>query len=295
MQSTKGLILFGDIMKRIIYSVYVDIHDLQQDRRDIPFHTQQQLKKFRTKLIDCKKHYAEITNSEFKLFAKDKIYEDFLKNFTHDNWEFNKLNFYKLYLFEKLAQDYDEVLYLDFDVVPKTNDSIFEVTDKIAVHAVDATKENTWPEKMLVAGQKYEDNVKRLDGYHWYTKAMCKQAMLSIDMTSPLNYLISNTAILLGQKQEIKKLQFFTRMNEMMNKFAQVKIENLYGKVLTDMFFVNNEVFFTYLLENYHIDWHNLSNQWHYIQLKNYKNSIDVSEAKFIHAIDKDFGKIFDV
>ena len=42
---------------------------------------------------------------------------------------YNIVNFYKLDLLYTFSQMYDEVLYLDFDVVPMTNENFFKVWD----------------------------------------------------------------------------------------------------------------------------------------------------------------------
>ena len=55
---------------------------------------------------------------------KDKLQKDYPYLTTY-----NIVNFYKIHLLYKLAQEYDEVLYLDFDVVPMKSDNFFERWD----------------------------------------------------------------------------------------------------------------------------------------------------------------------
>ena len=38
---------------------------------------------------------------------------------------YNVINFYKIHLLYELSKEYDEVLYLDFDVVPMKYDNFF--------------------------------------------------------------------------------------------------------------------------------------------------------------------------
>ena len=57
-------------------------------------------------------------------------YNHFYNRFRKDHPEittYNIVNFYKLDLLYTFSQMYDEVLYLDFDVVPMTNENFFKV------------------------------------------------------------------------------------------------------------------------------------------------------------------------
>ena len=42
---------------------------------------------------------------------------------------YNMVNEYKIHLLYELANKYDEVLYLDFDTIPMTNESFFDAYD----------------------------------------------------------------------------------------------------------------------------------------------------------------------
>ena len=48
---------------------------------------------------------------------------------NHKELTYEIVNFYKIYLLDKLAEEYDEILYLDFDAIPVTNDNFFEYWD----------------------------------------------------------------------------------------------------------------------------------------------------------------------
>ena len=57
------------------------------------------------------------------------MYKDKLQKYYPYLTTYNIVNFYKIHLLYKLAQEYDEVLYLDFDVVPMKSDNFFERWD----------------------------------------------------------------------------------------------------------------------------------------------------------------------
>jgi len=56
------------------------------------------------------------------------LQKTFLKNFPEFTG-YEVINFYKIHLLNELAKEYDEILYLDFDAIPLTNESFFESWD----------------------------------------------------------------------------------------------------------------------------------------------------------------------
>ena len=316
MPSTKNLTLCGGFMKSVIFSIYINIDDQNLD--DLEGYlgddmsrskrTKQQLLEYKQQLIDCKKEYADLCDAEFVLYTNDQQYHSFLQSMSHhDIKEFDKINFYKIYLMEQLAQRYDRVLYLDLDVVPTTNKNFFTANDitKFCVHCVTASKENTWGAFVAAVNRQghcqehnctytYDHVVEsHLDSYHWYTKKLCKDAMLMHHGMSDSRHLLANTAIMGGSGHAIKEIKFFDRMNEMIETFQAIKQEQIMGSTITDKFFINNEVLMTYLIIKENIQCNFLPSAWHYVQLDIYKNFCSKSEAHFVHVVDKKFEKIW--
>ena len=127
-------------MNKVIFSLYVDVPaEEHYGSSQIKFDTTKKanvtinaFKKHYKKLIDCKRHYANKIGADFIMFDYDSKYETFKKNFKSDFPEFTGyeiINFYKIHLLYELAKKYDEILYLDFDAVPLTDESFFEVWD----------------------------------------------------------------------------------------------------------------------------------------------------------------------
>ena len=129
-------------MKRIIYSFYIDIpkdeldlfdkHILKEGQAPINYRTKNAFRENYQKLISCKEWYAREIGVPFKLFEYDTdfmLYKDKLQKDYPYLTTYNVVNFYKIHLLYKLAQEYDEILYLDFDVVPMINENFFEKWD----------------------------------------------------------------------------------------------------------------------------------------------------------------------
>ena len=296
--------LYGGIMKNIIYSIYIKNDDTSL--RPIHQFTKLQLAKHYQKLIDVKQKYAKHCNAEFRLYENDTYWQKFKKKFT--GYQFDIINLYKIHLWEELGKTYDNILYFDFDVVPNTTESFFEKfnMNNICVHAINSTKENVWTTSMLKNYKKkihsYEKIMSYKDKYNMYVKAMEKKAMLAIDNNFDTDYLIANTAILGGNSNATKQLRFTEKLDDMLSVLDRAKEEKLFGDNISKLFFPNNEVFFQYLLDKYKIKWFNLPYEWHtYLMDAGGKIFVDditketVSKAKLIHLINKRFEELWKV
>lgn len=305
-------------MKNLIFSIYIEIPDdnLQNlkgylgDNLSRSIRTKLQLNKYKENLLMCKKEYAQNCQAEFKLFGPDDNYKNFLQMMSvYPISEYDKINFYKIWLLEKLSAEYDHVIYMDFDVVPNTNLSYFKEIDmsRFSVHCMSATKENTWgvfldklnknkPCKEHECLNTYTHIVEdHLDAYHWYIKKLCKDAMLMHDGIMDKNNFLANTAIMGGCSQAIQNVKFFIRLSDMLKVFNSVKQECILGEKITEKFFINNEVLFSYLIKKYNLDIVNLPSKWHYVQLDIYKNLCDRSQACLLHIVDKQFEKFWSI
>ena len=284
-------------MKNIIYSIYIE--NKEPNLSEKHQFTKTQLEKHYEKLVDVKKEYAKHCNAEYRVYNNDTYYQKFKKKF--DGFEFDIINLYKIYLWEELGKEYDNVLYLDLDVIPNTTENFFETFDmnKICVYSPNATKENVWTKTML---KNYKKNIHsfdylmaKTDKYNEYVKAMCKRAMLATDNKFDTDYLIANTAILGGNSSAISKLRYTERLDEMSYTLKKAKEEQFFGETISKLFFANNEIFVHYLLDKDNIDWYNLPKEWHTYLMKNDKITSDLKSVKMIHLINKRFEKLWNV
>ena len=285
-------------MKNLIFSIYTSVQDsstrsqtfFAKDTVSKSQRTHEQFKKYKDQLITVKKSYAGLCGANFVLVdAVDK-------HFSSD--EFDSINFYKHYLIEKFCNEYDNILYLDFDVIPNTKESFFEHHDMsvINVHAVNATKENIWHKKAKHSEKSYIDIMqKHFDRYNMYCKAKCKLAMLSVDDIMNNDYHVANTGIIGGSSNALSQIKMTERMSECKHTLDCAVQENMFGDELTQYFFANNECFYSYIFDKYKIEWHNLSPDWHamiFDQL-NYTVKHQLHNAKLIHMINKRFDYIW--
>ena len=112
-------------MKNIIYSIYIENEELNLSEKHL--YTKIQLKKHYDKLIEVKQNYANICNAKFIVYGNDTYYQKFRKKY--EGLEFDVINLYKIHMLERLSNEYNNVLYLDLDVIPNTSENFFEMFD----------------------------------------------------------------------------------------------------------------------------------------------------------------------
>ena len=111
-------------MSRVIYSLYIDIQNPVSH-----FENQGKFNSNLNWLLDKQKRYAELCEADYLHFVYDDKFIEFSKQFRlfPEVSEYNIINFYKMFLLYQL--DYDEILYLDMDVIPVTDKNFFDVWD----------------------------------------------------------------------------------------------------------------------------------------------------------------------
>ena len=137
MQLIKILNLLKDMSKNIIYSIYTDSLNDHVSLNDFK---RSQFKKYKNVLIEYQKKYARVCKADYELFStKSKNYND--------------VQFEKIFLLEKLSRSYDEMLYIDFDVVPVTTKSFFKTFDlnNICLHCTLKPKWKIKQKKLMLA------------------------------------------------------------------------------------------------------------------------------------------------
>ena len=286
--------MFGGSMKNVIFSIYTPIKD-NSTRSNTYFSEEESISKAERshtqferhidKLIAVKQEYAKQCNAEFVLF------EDIDQQIFND--QFDSLNFYKHTMIEKLCGTFDNILYLDFDVVPMTNISFFDVHDMsvINVHAVNATKDNTWHIDAKQSKKSYQHIMNtHFDRYHMHCKAKCKLAMLLAHDIITDDYHVANTGIIGGSSKALSQIQMMDRMQECIDAVDIAVEEKMFGGEITQYFFANNETFYSYILDKYKIQWNNLQQDWHKMIFTKDEN---LNNVKLAHVINKDFEHIW--
>ena len=277
-------------MQRVIYSVYVDVpakehFGASKNRHDTVEKasvTVNAFKKHYDRLVESKLTYAEYCEAEFIMYEYDDQYKTFEKNLLKDFPEitgYEVINFYKIHLLYELAKKYDEILYLDFDAVPVTDEIFFDVWDLSKGICV-------YPNNDAVSKDRKVNHSIRSPSAKYFN---C-HAMLIEKGLNPNNDVI-NTGIIGARKEDIFKLDFFGGFKDTMDLMTKLRFEDgRYPDNIRDMFRYDNETIFSYKREvnNVNIQW--LDYQWHYFFDK---QGFIPDGVKIIHCVCKDFDVIW--
>ena len=282
-------------MKRVIYSVYVDVPAKEhygkskhkRDTKEKASITVNAFKNHYKRLIESKQKYADTIGVPFIMYEYDNRYQTFEKNFLKDFPEltgYEVINFYKIHLLCELAKEYDEILYLDFDAIPVTKDSFFDAWDLskgICVYNNNAMI-NKWDRPI----NELDYGIRSPTGKYYNCQAMLIEKGLD-----PKNDVI-NTGIIGARKEDILKLNYFGDFSETIKLMTKLINDDfgLYPQNIINMFRYDNETIFSYKREVnnvniqwFNIQWHYFFDKWHYIPEK----------AKIVHAVCKDFDTVW--
>ena len=282
-------------MSRIIYSFYIDVpedeldffdeHIIKKNQTPTNINTKNQLKENYQRLIDCKIKYANDINVPFKMFEYDEeykiYYEYFKKNYPFIT-TYNIINFYKIHLLYELSKKYNEILYLDFDVVPVTNESFFNVWDLSKGICVLENNNKVYKMKNITP---YTQTIRSPTSKYYNAKAML------LEQEYPSNNNVINTGIIGTNKEHLNKLKYFGQFEKTLKLMTKLKTNyDIFPKKIVDCFGYDNETIFSYkLIENkVPVQW--LNRQWHYFFDK---DLFVPKDTKLVHAINKRFDVVW--
>jgi hypothetical protein len=272
-------------MKRVIYSLYIDVPENEfVDNIETNLNTKKQFKDNYIKLLANKQWYADQLNVDFKIFE----YEDYIEYYNYFKKKYpyittyNIINFYKLHLLCELSKSYDEILYLDFDVVCLTNENFFEtwnLNKGICVY------NNSSLVKTIEAVTERSQTIRSPTSKYYNTQAMLIEKGLN-----PKNKVI-NTGIIGANKNHINQLKYFDNFDNDLNIMTKLKSNyDIFPKKIVDFFGYDNETLFSVKLieNNVPVQW--LDNHWHYFFDT---QGFIPKDTKFVHTINKKFDVVW--
>ena len=272
-------------MKRIIYSLYIDVPENEfVDNIETNLNTKKQFKDNYINLLANKQWYANQLIVDFKIFE----YEDYIEYYNYFKKKYpyittyNIINFYKLHLLCELSKSYDEILYLDFDVVCLTNENFFEtwnLNKGICVY------NNSSLVKTIEAVTERSQTIRSPTSKYYNTQAMLIEKGLN-----PKNKVI-NTGIIGATKDHINQLKYFDDFDNDLSIMTKLQSNfDIFPKKIVDFFGYDNETLFSVKLieNNVPVQW--LDNQWHYFFDT---QGFIPKETKFVHTINKKFDVVW--
>jgi hypothetical protein len=290
------------LKKRIVFSLYIDIPKEDLDWQpphhghSIPKteHTKIEFQKNSPWLRKMQEKYCESINVPYKLFEYDQDYieyRDWVLSTYPQITHYNIVNFYKIHCMYELIKDYDEILYLDYDVIPNTNENFFEAFDLstgIAIMEGLAPSQKPIPKTthgVIANCNLWMPSIRSPAAKWWNAKAL---AVLTGLPTSEENIKIFNTGIVGASAEQLRKLDYYSNFDETLALMDELKVneDEMWPECLQKLFGWDNETIWAYKTQLNDVKWHVLGGQWHHFMDK--ENYIP-RNAKFIHVINKNF------
>ena len=275
---------------KVIYSVYIDVPSEEHygqskqkndttEKADI---TVNAFKKHHRRLIETKQKYADDIGADFFMFKYDEQYRTFYDNFKKDFPQltgYEIVNFYKIHLLYHLAKNYSEILYLDFDAIPLTEESFFDRWDLskgICVYNNNAH---------IIKDREVNHSIRSPSAKYFNCQAML------IDKGLGARNDVINTGIIGASRDDIYKLNFFGDFKGTIDLMTQLRTDtSMYPENIVNMFRYDNETIFSYKREMNQVNIQWLDNQWHYFFDK---QGFIPKETKIVHCVCKDFDVVW--
>lgn len=284
-------------MKKVVFSIFIDI---PEERLDNPgwyengvqvvtkksYNTKMALLNNAQALTAKQREYANSIGADYLLFEYDDNYQSFfdiIKKDYPEISEYDIVNFYKHRVMRDMADQYDQVCYLDFDVVPNTTDDIFEA------HNIENCFIVAECNKLAIRGKvmdvkRYNMCIRNPASKYWNA-----HALLMEDGFDPEND-VFNTGIMVASSETIKRLDYFKDFDYIIKRMTDVKYDefSLYHPNIQRVFNYDNETVFSYWIKTREIEIQYMDYYWHFLVDETVKEPHQLDpKGKMYHFINK--------
>lgn len=270
-------------MRRVIYSFYIDLEEGQL----VSHHDSKKL--FYDNydwLLTKQQQYARTIGVDYIHYTADQAYKDYSKWFE-TNYptisHYDIVNFYKIHLMYKLAKHYDQILYLDMDVIPVTDISFFEAWNLAEGIAIKTGSDNPGDNPRTTF--KFNHHVRSPVAKYWHSRCMLTDAGYSVTPE------VFNTGIVGTTSQSLKQLDYFSDFDSTLDVMKSMPNDDFYPEKIRKLFGYDNETLWAYKTYVNEVPFQKLDDDWHYFM---YRWSYVPPSAKFVHCVSKDFKYVRD-
>jgi len=251
-------------VKRLVFSIYTENID---EHTSVSSFKRRQFSKHKDDLLERQKQYAFDCNADYELFDTSET-------------NYDQIQFSKLLKLEEMSDLYDEVLYLDFDVVPITKTSIFDKfnLDSLCIYSIPVSLP-----REVMQWRNENDEWHTMD---MYSKMCAKNAMLLLHDINGKQECF-NTGVVALNKRSAELLNFTHNLNFCHEVFEEACLDNLYPKEMNRSWRPNNEVYSSFLVEYNNVPVTNIGLQWNFIVDHTYPEASAASHM--IHYVNKEF------
>lgn len=281
--------------KRLIFSIYINFTYAGGDLNE--YEARHDLNLNVSLISYLQKMYAEKCNADYKLVGYGDLFHDlenYLKKIEVHEGEYQSIQHFKFYLLEKYAKEYDEIVYFDLDVVPNTNENIFDAFDfdkGILMHGFhDDRPENQ--ENLEKGWLTYVPMKRSVAVKYALMNSLCKNRNIKSKLSKVLN-----TGIMGFTSQQIQDMNYMKSLSWVGVDIWRIRTKgtNFYQEAIENHFNINNESVVSFLISIHDLPFQDLGPNWHWVWNHRNNNSPIGLDAKLVHIINKQFNKFFNV
>lgn len=285
-------------MKKMIFSIYINIPDDEVDNpaafdhhgnqleTDKSFVTKAKFERWKDELLAAHVRYAGVCDAGYALHGPDHHWDAF-KNDMRGRYPqlttYDIINFYKHHLMLHYSKYADAVCYLDFDVIPNTNEDIFEefdIDNKFAV--AESNDKARWGKE--ISHRQYNTCIRNPASKYWNAYAMLLDAGYSKEEADTD---VFNTGIMCASSSVIRKLDYFHDFDLIMSDMKYLKSDtSLFHPNVVRSFNYDNETVFAFKRVVNDVDIDFLDSDWHHDVVDDEPYTLS---AKMLHVINKRF------
>ena len=288
-------------MKRVIYSIYIDIPQDELDWQP-PYSGETESKNDKTKrkfaehsdwLKNMQMDYANSIGVEYRFFPNDDRFKAFKKEYNEKYpfvTAYNVVNFYKIHLMYELAKEFDEVLYMDLDVTPLTSESFFDawnLSEGVAIlknepkvnRGVESIKNNT---EFRKTRDSSIHSIRSPAAKYWNCYAMLEEEGFDPSLSKAYN-----TGIVGISAKHLEQLGYFDEFDYILNLMCELRDDehSMYPMWIQEMFGWDNETIWGFYMESKEIPRQWLDGKWHHFMDK---HKYIPKGTAFVHIINKE-------
>ena len=291
-------------MSKVIFSIYIDIPEDELDPQP-PHYGDTEDKNLKAKrefalhqpfLERSQRAYAQHIGVDYRIFKYDNKWKEFKAHYNKKYpmlTAYNIVNFYKIYLMYELLGEFDEILYLDMDVISITRKNFFEEFDLNKGIVIKKSNANynlhikpadvKVQEARAAWGWKMHSN-RSPNAKFWNAKAIIMEEGGDVS-----NNPVFNTGIIGVNKKHLEQLDYWKDFSYFMDLMTELKNPDngMWPQQFTDMFGWDNETLWGVKSNLNEVPAQFMNDKWHFIMDRVCHVP---KQTNFIHIINKEFG-----
>ena len=281
---------------KCLFSIYIEIPENKWDLTYESYHGDEVSKsershigfeKYKKKLKKNHEEYAKAIGAEYILFGFDEWYLKFrekCRRWSTDICEYDIINFYKFNRAEYLSKYYDQLIFIDFDVVTNTDRDFWDEHSDQEFHVALNQKNDLDVTVDMVMHPRWNFNKRSPFGKKYNAYLLCQEHM--VDCPKLDDMVSYNTAVMGFTPDLIEELNYFQDFGELIGLMEEMLADETMHPKVRNTLGRDNESVFTFRCLQRKLKHKLLDAKWHFLYDD---RTPKMEDNHFCHIINKRF------